>query len=125
MKQNNFTVKHETDYKRCEICHQSDKFDTVNNICYRCAKIKLSVFIEKNSGSCEKLNNSIEKYRKDIERYRKISKNIHLLFEIFLIFSCAFIAIFHNQYLFLYLLLILFLPAILISLLAKNFQNKQ
>ena len=37
-----FDVKRETPILRCEICHQSDKFNSEVGLCERCSTIKLS-----------------------------------------------------------------------------------
>ena len=51
-----FDVKRETPILRCEICHQSDKFNSMIGLCERCDTVKLSKQltnkpIEKNVGN--------------------------------------------------------------------------
>src|SRR5690242_1888763 len=46
---NEITIKSESLPTRCEICHQSDKFNSVTNVCERCSNLnKFSEFIKSN-----------------------------------------------------------------------------
>lgn len=67
-------IKTETLPHRCEICHQTDQFDAVNNFCHRCTNLNNSLPI--NNSAINSAINSDRFVNKDQDIFKKINANL-------------------------------------------------
>ncbi|MBL8193839.1 MAG: hypothetical protein JNM06_08635 [Blastocatellia bacterium] len=69
-------VKSKTLPSRCEICHQKDFFDPINNYCQRCQSAFFSISkpkedINELKNELKNLNSHIEKVRNEIKKHQR------------------------------------------------------